>query len=591
VDIWIVSLIILATLYLLISEKIPIDVTALGVMAGLTTLGVLSPQEAVQGFANPAVITVGAMFLVSIGLIRTGAVGFIAEHVIRLSRGNATLALAISLVVVGGASAFINNTPVVVLFIPIVLELGCEYQLSPSKFLIPVSYASILAGTCTLIGTSTNIIVSDLSDAYGYGPLSMFELAPLGLPIAILGMVFLFFVSHRFMPSHAVPTCELEEREDRRYLAELLIGEGSRVIGEEPDRAFSERYPGLEVFEVIRGGRILYPERDKIQFASGDLVFVKASANDLVSILHEKVAQLPHVTKDATEPGRMSEPILIELIVPPQSSLLGERLTETDLLQDPDIHVIGVKRRRLLYSKQKIRSLELRVGDILLVRLPQKKLDRIRQGPDFIIIEEVHHRIVLKKKAPLALAIFMALITAATAGLADIMVCAIAAAFLMMVTGCVPLREAYRSLQPNVLLLIIGTIALGAAMEKTGTSRLYAKAFLALFQGLPFIYVMAGVLFLTSFATHLLSNNATAVLLLPVAISTALVLGVNPKPFIMAVCLGANTCYATPIGYQTNLLVYGPGGYRFGDYLKLGIPMNLIVLLMGLWMIPMLWPL
>jgi di/tricarboxylate transporter len=590
VDIWIVSLIILATVYLLISEKIPIDVTGLGIMAALTILGILSPKEAVQGFANPAVITVGAMFLVSMGLIRTGAVGFIAEHVIRLSRGNAKLALAISLVVVGGASAFINNTPVVVLFIPIVLELGCEYQLSPSKFLIPVSYASILAGTCTLIGTSTNIIVSDLSDAYGYGAFTMFELAPLGLPIALLGMALLFFASHRFMPSHAAPTCELEEREDRRYLSELLIGEGSRVIGEDPGRVFSDMYPGLELFEVIRDGRIFYPERDKIRLAAGDLVFVKASANDLVSLLHDKIVQLPHLPEDAAVTGRKSEPILVELIVPPQSSLLGERLTETDLLQDPEIHVIGVKRRRLLYSEQKIRTLELRVGDILLARLPQQKLNRIREGPDFIIIEDVHHRIVLKKKAPIAMVIFTALVVAASTGLADIMVCAIAASFLMMVTGCIPLREAYRSLQPNVLLLIIGTIALGAAMEKTGTSRLYAGEFLALFQGLSPVFVMGGMLLLTSFTTQLLSNNATAVLLLPLAISTAQVLGIHPKPFIMAVCLGANACYATPIGYKTNLLVYGPGGYRFGDYLKLGIPLNLLVLVMGMWLIPMLWP-
>jgi di/tricarboxylate transporter len=404
-------------------------------------------------------------------------------------------------------------------------------------------------------------------------------------------MAFLFFASHRFMPSHTAPTCELEDREDRRYLAELLIPATSRVIGEDPERVFSDMYPGLEVFEVIREGRIFYPERDRIRLTAGDLMFVKASANDLVSILHDKIAHLPHLSEEDDGERPKSEPILVELIVPPQSSLLGERLTDTDLLQDPKIHVIGVKRRRLLYSEQKIRTLELRVGDILLARLPEQKLNRLRQGPDFIIIEDVHHRIVLKKKAPLAMVIFMALIVAATAGLADIMVCAIAAAFLMMVTGCIPLREAYRSLQPNVLLLIIGTIALGAAMEKTGTSRLYAEEFLALFHGLSPAYVIGGVLFLTSFATHLLSNNATAVLLLPVAISTAQVLGVHPKPFIMAVCLGANTCYGTPIGYQTNLLVYGPGGYRFGDYLKLGIPLNLAVLLMGIWLIPMLWPL
>jgi di/tricarboxylate transporter len=232
-SIWIVSILLILTLIFLITEKIPIDLTAMGIMVALMVTGILTPLEAVAGLANPAVVTVGAMFLISRGMIRTGAVGFIGEKVIHYSRGRVNLAMLMTLLIVAIFSAFINNTPVVVLFIPIITSLSCEFGFSPSKFLIPVSYASILAGTCTLIGTSTNIIVSDLSAMYGYGELAMFELAALGVPIAVLGIGFLYVAAPRLMPGHAVPVCEVDE-EHRRYLAELLVPAESSLVGQEP---------------------------------------------------------------------------------------------------------------------------------------------------------------------------------------------------------------------------------------------------------------------------------------------------------------------------------------------------------------------
>ncbi len=589
-DILIVSIILLFALLLLITEKIPIDLTAMGIMVALIVTQILSPMEAVAGFANPAVITVGAMFLISRAMIRTGAVGFIGQKILEFSKGNSKMAMLLMLLIVGLASAFINNTPVVVLFIPIILNLSCEYDLSPSKFLIPVSYASILAGTCTLIGTSTNIIVSDLSAMYGYGQLSMFELSTLGLPIALLGIVFLYFTAPRLMPGHAAPTCELEDRADRRYLAEFVIPQDSPLIDKDPAHAFSKEYPSFEVFEIARDYQIFYPERDRLKIAANDLLLVKGSANDLIDILRDKIVELPHLAKGLDFSAGEKESLVVELIVPPQSSLLGEKLLETELQPDPDIHIIAVKRRTLLYTEQKIQNLKLRVGDIILVWCHGEKLERMRGGMDFIIVEDVHHAMINKRKAPWALVIFTALIVSATSGLADIMVCALAALFLMILTGCLQLRDAYRAIQGNVLLLIIGTIALGAAMEKTGTAKFYAEGFLGLFRGLGPGVVLSGILLLTSLSTQVLSNNATAVLLVPIAISTAHTLGVDPKPFVIAVCYGASACFATPIGYQTNLLVYGPGGYRFSDYLKLGIPLNLLVLIVGTLFIPHFWP-
>jgi di/tricarboxylate transporter len=586
---WLVTVILLIAMLLLITEKLPVDMTAIGIMVALILTGILTPKEAIAGFASPAVITVGSMFLISKGMIRTGAVGFISQKVIEYSRGRPTMAIFLILLIVGTASAFINNTPVVVLFIPIILSLSCELDFSPSKFLIPISYASILAGTCTLIGTSTNIIISDLSAKHGLGSLSMFELSPLGVPIAFLGIFFLIFAAPKLMPSMHNPVCELKNEEHRRYLAELQVPRGSRIIGENPESYFSQKYPGMEVLELIRYSHVFYPDRDPVKIAPDDLLLVKGSANDLVEILHENVVELPLAEEGINFGTEQKEALIVELIIPPQSSLLGERLVSSRLRRDPDIHIIAIKRRELHYAEPQVKDIRLKIGDILLVRLPETSLTRLRGETDFIIVEDVHHEIVHKRLARRAFLIFSAMIVVATTGLADIIVCAMAAAFLMVLTGCLQLRDAYRAMDGRVLLIIIATFALSAAMEKTGASEFYAKGFLSLFSGLDPVYVLSGVLLLTSISTHLLSNNATAILLLPIAISAALGLGVNPKPFIIAVCFGASACFATPIGYQTNMLVYGPGGYRFSDYLKLGMPLNLIVLVMGSLFIPMIW--
>jgi di/tricarboxylate transporter len=585
-DVWIVSAILIVALVLLITEKLPVDLTAIGILVSLIFTRILTPLEAIAGFASPAVIAVGAMFLVSKGMIRTGAVGFIGQK----SRGSPKLALLVILLIVGLASAFINNTPVVVLFIPIVLSLSCELDISPSKFLIPISYASILAGTCTLIGTSTNIIVSDLSVMYGYGALGMFELSVLGVPIALLGVTFLLLAAPRLMPSLHSPICELKDSHHRRYLAELSIPRGSLLIGQDPGRVFAEKYPFLEVLELIRYSHIYYPDRDLVTIAPDDLLLVKSSANDLVEILHSNTVELPLSERGMNFGAGEKESLIVELIIPPQSSLLGERLLESRLRRDPDIHIIAIQRSGLHYTEQKIHDVKLKIGDILLVRCPITRLERLRGQTDFIVVEDVHHEIVHKRKARVCFLIFGGMVAAATSGMADIMVCALAAVFFMILTGCLQLRDAYRALQGNVLILIVGTIALGTAMEKTGASRYYAEAFLQIFADVGPITALGAIILLTSISTQLLSNNATAILLLPIAISTALGLGLSPKPFIIAVCFGASACFATPIGYQTNLLVYGPGRYRFSDYLKLGIPLNIIVLLMGSWFIPMLWP-
>lgn len=588
-EILIVSLILVLTLYLLISERLPMDMTAVGIMVVLILTRILTPAQAVAGFANPAVITVGAMFLVSQGMIRTGVVEFIGHKVMDMTRGHAHLALLVVLTTVGFSSAFINNTPVVVLFIPVIISMGCRLGVSPSKYLIPISYVSILAGSCTLIGTSTNIIISDLSLTYGYGELSMFEFAKVGLPIAIVGMAVIIFAAPYLMPDLDNPTCELEDEPGRRYLAELTVPRKSTLVGLNPCKDFPEHFPEIEVVELIRYSHIFHPCRDNVTISPDDRVLVKGSPNDLNHILASKTVELPPEQSRDTF-GGTNETLLIELIIPPQSDLLTQRLGETLLARDEDLRIIAVQRSGLHHTEKEIKDIQLKIGDILLVLCRADRMDKFRGRPDWILVEDVHQEIIHKRKAPLAGMIFGAMVIAAATGLLEIMTSALAAVFLLVVTGCLPLREAYRALQSNVLMLIAGTIALGTAMDITGTSQYYATLFLQAVDGWPPTLILGGFLLLTSISTQVLSNNATAVLLLPIAISTALALGVNPKPFIMAVCFGASACFATPIGYQTNLLVYGPGGYKFSDYLKLGIPLNLLVIIGGTLLVPFFWP-
>nr|WP_320014611.1 SLC13 family permease [uncultured Desulfobacter sp.] len=585
-----VSLILILTLFLLISEKISVDKTAIGIMVLLALTGILSPAETVAGFANPAVITVGAMFLLSYGLIRTGAVGFLTELVLKFSKGNRTSAFIIVLTSVAVLSAFINNTPVVTLFIPIVMGLSCECDFSPSKLLIPLSYVSILAGTSTLIGTSTNIIVSDLASIKGFDPLSMFELGSLGVPIAAIGILFLFVVAPKLMPGRTAPLCELDEGKEKKYIAELMVTEKSPLIGKKDIRVYAEENLGLSVIEIFRNGGVFDPSRTRLSIKQNDILLVKGAAQDIISCLKGKELSLIHGKENLTFNGNPEDDLIVELVIPPLSSLLREPLMSDELQNDADICIIAIRSRTSYFSYKELQNGRLKIGDILLVQCPRNKLDKIRKSSDFVIIEDIHHAIVDREKAGIATGIFTAVVLAATLGLVDIMICALTGVFLMTFTHCLSLKDAYRSLESQVLLLIVGTLALGLAMQKTGATQLYSDAFLSLFEGKSPHIILFAIILLTSIFTHILSNNATAVLLLPIAISTAVSLGVDTRPFIIGICFGASACYASPIGYQTNLLVYGPGGYRFSDFIKLGLPLNIMVIVLASVFIPVFWP-
>ena len=439
-EIWGVTAILAAALIALGTEIISVDRTAIGIMAALMVSGISTPREAVAGFSNPAVITVAALFIISRGMIRSGVVGSVAQKFIDISRGNRNTAVAITLLVVALSSAFINNTPVVILFIPILFTLSCEYDFSPSKFLTPMSYVSILAGTCTLIGTSTNIIISDLSERHGYGFITMFELAALGVPNALLGICLILVTARYLMPAHAAPVCELETRRDQRYLAEVLVTRDSPLIGQDPDTALQDTYPTLQVVEIVRGSKIIDPSGPAEMFRPADLLLVRGSASDLVSILQKKSVELPHAQPKMGF-GPDDDELIVELIVAPESTLVRQRLASTNLRGDPQVHIIAIKRQGRHFGDRKIRDIRLREGNTLLVRAPRERLKRLRGESDFLILEDIHHQIVFKGKARWAVSIFGGVVLAASTGLADIMVSAVTGVLLMSLFRCIQLQR------------------------------------------------------------------------------------------------------------------------------------------------------
>ena len=589
-DIALVTVILFAAVYLFATERLPVDLTALGIMVALMVTGILTPREALGGFANPAPVTVGALFIVTRGLTRTGSLDFLGQLLEQVTQGKPWALLAAVLLVTGAVSSLINNTPVVILFTALVISICARHDLAPSKYLMPISFVSILAGTTTLVGTSTNIIVSDLVAEAGFAPLSMFELFPLGFPLAVIGTVVVFLLAPRLLPENRILAFEHSGGDRAKYLSEMQIPAGSPLIGKEPAAALGDDFPDVKVCEVIHDDQSCDPATARCVMTGRDTLLVKGSASDLARLLQEKLVILPE-----TIHGTMANPydhnsLIVELIVPPSSTLLGKRLSDTHLGFGREIHVIGVKRRQVHYSAQKMSDLYLSVGDILLVQCPLEDIDVLRGDGHLIVVEDVFQTMVNKQRAPVAMAIFIAMIGVVTAGIVDILVAVMAAAFLMIVSGCLSLRCAYRSVNVRILLLIVGTIALGTALSKTGAADLYAQNFLSLFAGAGPGVVLSGLILLTSVFSHFLSNNATAVLLVPIGISVASSLGVDPRPFMVGICFGASACFGSPIGYQTNLLVYTPGGYRFRDYLKLGMPLNPILWGGASLGVPLLWP-
>lgn len=582
----IVIALLVAALFVLVLDLLSIDVVGISLVLVLGLTGVLSPEDAVAGFASRAVLTVASLFIVSEGILRTGAVGFLARRMIRLSHGDFRKLLLLTIVTVGIFSMFLNNTPIVIMFLPILLGIASEEHLYPSKILIPLSYATMLGGTCTLIGTSTNILVSTMAEAHGHPPIGMFELTPLGLILFAVGTLYMVTIGTRLLPEHRTLTTQAPGGSLREFVTEVEVLWGSSAVGKGVREVFPQGGP--LVLALVRGEEMIWPPFQGIAISEGDLFILQGTVNDLATMeRQEGLRILPGLADKRLrfEPKTMS---FVELVVRADSSCIGCRVRDLGLRSRADLVPMAIMRGGR-HIRAKISDLVLRPGDVLLAFGSELGVREIGEGRDFLLMEGIHETFVNRRLAPIAAGILAVLMIALSSGRIPMELAAMGGAVLMILTGCLNTSQAYRAVSWPILVLIAGTLALGRAIEVTGTSGLIAGPLVWVGEHWGAWAAVSALYLTSSIVTSALSNNATAVLLVPIATTIASSLGVDVRPFIIAIAYSASAAFATPIGYQTNLIVYGPGGYRFGDFMRIGAPLTLLLWVVASLLIPSFW--
>ncbi|PGF16002.1 SLC13 family permease [Natrinema sp. CBA1119] len=584
-------------LVLFLTERLPIDVTAILLIVMLVVLepwtGV-DPETGISGFANEATITVLAMLILSGGISRTGIVQELGRRMAAFAGESTRKQVFATVAATAPVSGFLNNTPVVALLVPVVTDVANRGNTSPSKLLIPLSYASQLGGMLTLIGTSTNILASDVSARLGseYPELhrfSMFEFTGLGIIVVLVGSLYLIFVGHYLLPERVPPRADyLESYEVGDYIADVAVVPGSPLVGETVRDATEALGPDIDVVQVIRDEERSIAPRQGATLREGDVLVVRTD-RDAITALEDATGVEPVGRPDgAADAMTAADGVLTELVVSLDSQLVGERLDLERFREEFDAAVLGLRSRGELVG-ERIVGKRLGVGDTLLVQAPPDVLDRLARGDDVIVAREPPRPDYRTEKAPIAVAIMLGVVAVAALGLSPILISALAGVVAMVVTGVLEPNELYDAVEWDIIFLLAGVIPLGIALEDSGGAALLAFAVVEAAGPLPEIAVLWLFYLLTALLTNVISNNASVVLLIPVAAAAAAGIGANPFAFVLAVTFAASTAFLGPIGYQTNLFVYGPGGYRFGDFARIGAPLQVVLSIVTVLGIAVFW--
>ncbi|MCD2201789.1 SLC13 family permease [Halobacterium sp. KA-6] len=585
----VVFVLVAVTLVLFVTEALPLDVTAILVMVTLMVLQDwtnISVTEGLSGFSNPATITVLAMLILSNGISRSGVVQIIGRWMSAFAGTNKHRQLASTILATGPASGFINNTPVVAILVPVISDLAHKGGTSPSKLLMPLSFASMLGGMLTLIGTSTNILASQTAERIGsergidaLHAFSMFEFTHLGAIVLVVGSAYLMTIGYWLLPERVPPEEDyLAEYDMQDYLSEVVVQASSPLVGKTVSEAIDEQRFDADVLQLVRGGeRFIEPIGQKV-IKPGDVLTIRTDRQTLAAIADVDDLALTGApeTDPELEPSTEEEQTLVELVIQSGSSLVGETLKSSSFRGRYDANVLAYRSRGETV-RQRMDELKLRVGDTLLIQAPEDSIDRLSQSPDFILAHEPEEPDYRTEKIPYAVATIVGVIGAATLLPINIVVSALAGVVAMVATGVLRPGEIYDSVDWNVIFLLAGVIPLGIALEQTGGAELLGALVAATGEFLPAIGVLWVFYVSTSLITGVISNNASVVLMIPVAVEAALEVGANPFAFVLAVTFAASTAFMTPVGYQTNLFVYGPGGYKFGDYVRVGMPLQLLL--------------
>lgn len=560
-------------------ELFPIDFVAFAILALILLLGPMlgvAPEEAISGFSNPATITVLAMFILSAGIHRTGLINLLLRRAIAFAGNNEQRQLITIMLVAGSISGFINDTATVAILLPLVVTMAREHRTAPAKLLIPLSYMAQLGGVITLIGTSSNILASSLMEREGYGAFGMFAFSKIGLLILATGSLYLLVIGRRLLPQRQGAQEVAERYEVRDYLTEVLVLEDSPLLGKTLIQSRLSEQFDVTVLDILRHGeRLGFLVGDRI-IEPGDILLVRASTEQLLKIKEAQGLAIEAELRLGDGALKPSEMGLMEVIIGPNSELLGGTLESTNFRNRYQATVIAIEKRGQLI-RERLGKVRLRLGTSLLVQGERSALEQLKREPGLIVTEERPLQALRTEKIPVALAIVAGVIVTAALGLAPILVTAIVGCVLMVLTGCLTVNELHEAIRWDVILLLAGVIPLGLTLERTGGAQLLADLAARSAVYVPPVGVLGIFYAMTMVLTELISNNASVVVMVPVGVITAQALGLDPRAFILAVMFAASTSFSTPVGYQTNMMVYGPGGYRFSDYLKVGGPLNLLL--------------